>query len=720
MSPPVRTLQLAGLALLLVGALPGVRAHPIVAGYERFYATATAEAELVAGGVLLLNELNCVACHAAPASWRERLPGRGKISLAGVGERLSADALRRFIASPSTFKPGTVMPRLAAPDPAATDGIVAFLQLLTGVGAPRTFPAGEAARGRRLFESVGCVACHAPVGATRYASVPIALAGHYGRDALAAFLQNPLHTRPAGRMPATELSDAEAADLAAYLQPGNATAPAVATSLPREPAAGRSAFAALNCAACHDVGAPAPVRAALPLARVRPEAGCLAPAPAADLPHFSLSAAQSRALTTALRALQAPTPPPALSAEQRVTAKFEQLNCYACHEWRGRGGVEPARAASFATSEVAAESLGELGRLPPRLDQAGRKLTERWLKKLLWDGGGGVRPYLTARMPRYGEPAVGELVAWLGEACRPATPQEIDTSGAKGHQRSAAGRQLIGTGTGGLGCVACHGLLDREPSGVRAVNLTATAQRLRPEYFKALLLDPQGVQPGTIMPPLFAGRESADKEIESLWTYLRELDQNPRLPEGLAVPDAWELKPETPGRPIIFRTFLVGAGTHAIAVGFPDRVHVAFDAFEVRWALAWRGRFLDATANWEERTMPPVTPLGDSPRSLPLWMPLVRLASAGHPWPAACGESAGFSFQGYRVRGDGVPVFRYRVENLTVEDVIEPVAGGAALRRVLFVRGSGDGWFFRGLGDTPPRLVVWHDGRASFEETLAP
>ncbi|WP_218280383.1 c-type cytochrome [Verrucomicrobium spinosum] len=110
-------------------------------------------------------------------------------------------------------------------------------------------------------------------------------------------------------------------------------------------------------------------------------------------------------------------------------------------------------------------------------------------------------------------------------------------------------------GTGGLGCVSCHGLKDRKSLGVPVINLTHTVHRLTPEYFKELLLNPQVTQPGTLMPPLFMGRKKADQEIEQLWTYLKELDQS-RLPEGLLQTGDYEIKPEKSVRPVVFRTFL--------------------------------------------------------------------------------------------------------------------------------------------------------------------
>ncbi len=699
-------------------ALAGfAQAHPIVGAFERFYAE-KAEAAAVEGGLLLLNELNCVACHSPVPAWRERLPGRARSSLVGVGGRLSAAALLDLVQDPARLTPGSAMPQLTAGGRKDDPVLVAYLQSLTAPQATARFPAGNVERGRRLFDSVGCVACHAPSNTTgSYPSVPLGLAAHYDRDALAAFLKDPLHTRPAGRMPATALSDREAADLAEFL--GAKSLPAAPAIAPAERALGRAEFLSRNCMACHETGETLARPVATPLAALRADAGCLLAAPPAGVPRFRLSPAQTRAVTAALTFLQATPLPDPLAAADRLRVKFEQLNCYACHAWRGRGGADEARARHFVAADSAAETLGELGRIPPALDHAGRKLTEAWLEKILWGNGGSVRPYMSVRMPRFGRVAAAEIPAALAEACRPDRPLAIDTSGGFGHQRAPTGRALMGTGNGGLGCVNCHGLKKQEPHGIHAINLTDTAERLRPEYFKALLLDPQGLQPGTIMPPLFTGRAAADKEVESLWTYFKELDQSPMLPEGLAVAGAFELKPEVEGRPIVFRTFLEGAGTQAVAVGHPSGVHAAFDAFEVRWALVWRGRFVDAMQNWEERAMKPVKALGEKPVTLGNRMPFARLETPLDAWPAAFGTRAGYTFKGYRLGPDGVPTFRYSVGGLDVEDTLRPAPNGAAFQRRTVVRGSESGWYYRGLApNAEPQPVVWKNGEAVLEETI--
>ncbi|HEY1110618.1 MAG TPA: hypothetical protein VGE76_18350, partial [Opitutaceae bacterium] len=178
------------------------------------------------------------------------------------------------------------------------------------------------------------------------------------------------------------------------------------------------------------------------------------------------------------------------------------------------------------------------------------------------------------------------------------------------------------------------------------------------------------------------------------------------------------------GRPIVFRTFMEGAGTQAVAVGFPSGVHVAFDAYEVRWALVWRGRFLDAMTNWEERPMKPIKPLGDAPRMLPNHVAFAPLASPADPWPKTFGRYAGYAFKGYRLAADGTPTFRYTLSGLEIEDTLRPAPDGASLKRTVRVRGAatdGGAWYFRGLGaGVSPQPLVLKNGEATFEETFTP
>jgi mono/diheme cytochrome c family protein len=562
--------------------------------------------------------------------------------------------------------------------------------------------------------------------------VPIALASDYNTDALARFLQHPLAARPAGRMPASGLSDQEAADLAAYLKKARSPSPDRSPALVRRSDSapdsllietGRHQFTAQSCHACHDTGdtrQSLPSFKALAALQVDAPTGCLSAPPRVGVPDFQLNESHRRALRLALSTLQSQPEPVAITPAVAVHHYMTRMNCYACHARDGKGGVEPARADYFGSKDESAQSLGEMGYLPPSLDYTGRKLTKAWWDKLLWGEGGAVRPYLKTRMPTFGRASSEAIFSQWVAADQRTPPVTMDISGLRLHQRAHFGRILMGTNDGGLGCITCHGLKDIKAPGIAAIDLTATTQRLHPEYFKELLLNPQALQPGTRMPPMFADRSKADQEIEQLWTYLKEIDQQ-RLPDGLLPLGLYELKPQVAGRPLILRTFLEGAGLQAVAVGFPTQQHLAFDAAEVRWALTWQGRFLDAMSTWEERAMTPAKPLGDNLQSLPLWIPLAQLATPSTPWPTTFGEGAGYRYNGMSLNAAGVPSFHYTVATLEIADTIQPGSAAGKLRRTLQITGGGTGWFFRGLAPDASPIPVRFDpaGHASIEEELS-
>ena len=103
----------AVLAVLGFGLVSGVvvRAAPVVAGFERFHRGKPDALARTEGGLLLLSELNCVACHQLPGG--DGLTSRPRLSLSEAGSRLSLDSLAAFIADPHRVKPGTLMPQVA-------------------------------------------------------------------------------------------------------------------------------------------------------------------------------------------------------------------------------------------------------------------------------------------------------------------------------------------------------------------------------------------------------------------------------------------------------------------------------------------------------------------------------------------------------------------------------------------------------------------------------
>jgi mono/diheme cytochrome c family protein len=651
-------------------------AGPNIPGYERFYRGAeTPEADPVAGGLLLIAELRCTACHEAPEPWKTRLSIPAGPDLTGEGSRRSFVDLCQIVEdSPQSWKPGMRMPAMFAPEADKDAKLSVGYYLASLQEKLPSAPAGDIARGHELYDHVGCAVCHGPY--THPASLPpdqpqeepkypyVAIMPDMPQRALVAFLLDPLHVQPDGRMPSSHLNLQEAADLAAYLlekdqaQIEERTKDA-ARPLPAEAIAeGKKIFAQRGCANCHATGEELHRLSAPPLEKLRSGHGCLAAEPAPPAANFG--SVDVPKIEAALAAIQA-GPPAAFTPAQEVDWQFMRLNCYACHVRGNKGGPDAARLPYFTVNDSGIESLGEIGHLPPNLSHVGRKLTEGWLAKVLWGEGGAVRPYMNVRMPAFGRANTEALIPLLEAADKLETPVQIDTSGLLSHQRAEPGRVLMGTT--GLSCVSCHGLKDKPSLGPPVLRLTHTVERLRPEYFKELLLDPQATQPGTVMPPLFAGRKKASNEIESIWTYLRELDGQP-LPDGLLAQGDFELKPAEAGRPIVFRSFIETGGTHAIGVGFPSGLNACFDAKHCRWTLLWKGRFLDAMENWQDRMMKPIKALG---------------TDLHEPPP----ETAPREFRGYRLEKDGTPVMLYTEAGEQIEDKLEPDPSGQSFVRTI-------------------------------------
>ena len=187
-------------------------------------------------GELLLGELGCASCHAAPDAVRSRLASLVAPLLGKEGLQITPQFLRAYLAAPAQAKPGTTMPDVLAGLSArkradAVDSLVHFL-ISIAPASTATNNSGDSAKvvqGRELFHKAGCVACHAPeiprggtevdgVKRLQAESVPLAsLATKFNVSELSRFLFDPVKFHPAGRMPSLNLTEREANLLAVYL-----------------------------------------------------------------------------------------------------------------------------------------------------------------------------------------------------------------------------------------------------------------------------------------------------------------------------------------------------------------------------------------------------------------------------------------------------------------------------------------------------------------------
>jgi mono/diheme cytochrome c family protein len=658
---------------------------PVIGGLER------AGVEKIAGAVLV-SELGCAACH---STTQAAFAAKAGPDLSAVGARVNGAHLRRFIAGPSNVKSGTTMPDVLAHLPEAERGETAnalahFLATL-GTPAAAALPvAGAVERGRKLYHTVGCVACHSPEKALP-GSVPLGpVAEKYTLASLTAFLQDPLAAHPSGRMPDCHLEHVEAEDIASYLL-REQKAPAEDFQPDATLAAwGKTLFAQHRCDACHSVGEKVAPRVLLELSKVRAGQGCLSEK-RGPWPHYPLSDAQRAALQAAL-VDEAKAWEPAAMVQVTIT----RLNCIACHQRGELGGVATQRSEYFTGRE---ESLGEQGRIPPSLTGVGAKLKSRWLQEVVANGA-GVRPSMNTRMPKYGAANTEPLVAWLKklDTLPPAQFGRVPHA-AKPHN---VGREL--TGTKGFNCIACHTFRGRK-AAIGGPELTTMTERLEDTWFHHFLAQPQRFAPLTVMPSFWPDGKSTLPDVlggdsgqqrDALWQFLA---QGPEAgePAGLVLePLVVEVRDEA----IIVRRAFPGIGKRGIGVGYPGGINLTFDAAQLRLGSVWSGGFIEASGLWRGQGSGQARLLGKNTVNFPPGPAFAVLESSTATWPAldATPGKSPLAFQGYTLDSRQRPTFRYALGDFAVEDIFierPDAAGKLFLERTLKISDPPTGLHFR-------------------------
>jgi hypothetical protein len=459
---------------------------------------------------------------------------------------------------------------------------------------------------------------------------------------------------------------------------------------PAKAAHGKELFASLNCAACHQIDAPG--QKAKPLARLlaRQPSGCLGVVPKKGIPRFEISDRQRVVILAQLGAQAGLSEP--LSPTQQIIRTMTALNCYACHNRDRRGGAEGLRREYFVTA--ANVDLGDEGRIPPNLNGVGAKLRPEWIKTVL-TAGGAVRPYMATRMPQFGAANVGQLPELFDQAdARPdALPQPDVFAPGAAADANKFGRRLVGVG--GLTCIACHMFAGNPSLGAPALDLATAGQRLKWDWFRRYLLDPQALRPGTRMPAFWpngvaANREILDgdpeKQIFAIWAYLARKNFTD-LPNGL-VQGKQEIVADKEA--VMYRNFIEGAGSRAIGVGYPEKANLAFDANDMRLALIWQGAFIDAARHRTGRGSGFEKPLGTNVVQGPPGAPLAILESESAEWPKESGKLAGWQFHGYSLDDKQRPTFRYSWKGVDIEDFPEAVPTNldAGLKRTVTVHAA--------------------------------
>lgn len=703
----------------------GLAAHPLPASDPAWLVR-----DRSLNGLVLAQNLNCASCHAPQSdSLRAVLDDSPAPMLGDVGARINPGWMRMWLTNPHMFNPDTPMPQVLTNEEGKSELIADLTQYLVSLGGPIVRDSQPAnadiiATGMVTYHQIGCVSCHGPLeqlemlpGARPNVPDPTEdfaplqqIMGKMPRSSLASFLKDPVRWHPSGRMPSLNLTDLEAQAVAAYLTDkfSMRMRPSDVELDPVRIERGKEAFVAVGCASCHTLGENHPIErrpmSSIPFESLAGAAtdGCIAPT---ETPRengqvmYSLSSRDRTALKLFLE--EAASWITDQSPARVASASLVRMNCLACHTYADAGGPERAVAAYFESLDDA--DLGDEGRIPPTLSHIGSKLNAAWMREVL-ENAGVARPYMATRMPQFGTANVEHLPETLRAASGVTSVQ--DDGPTHPEDFASIGRHLVGIG--GFNCIQCHSIAGRAGVNVPGPDLALAPERLRHEYFERWILEPSVIHPGTRMPSYFiAGMSPSsqlggdpDQQVNAMWAYLSQGEALP-LPDGLPDPGGFAISVEDD--PVVFRTFMSDVGSRAIAVGYPEKIHVAFDADKARLAMIWMGDFLNAQGAWGGRggtvTDPQQEPIWVAPKG----QPFIVAQSAPNPWPETVANDASI-FHGYELDEERRPTFLYELRSPagTVEVREKPVPGRSgdapSLLRHFALKG-------------PPGAMVWFNGR---------
>ncbi len=445
------------------------------------------------------------------------------------------------------------------------DAITAFIGSLES-GAPPEEPLPDdlddperIARGALLFDQVGCRGCHA-TGAIEEppdrAALPFGpnlerVAERATVPWLAAWLRDPEAMWPNLRMPDLRLTDDERFDIVAFL--GTLRSPEAVPlearwdqAAPDLVADGRAVVERYGCYGCHEIpgfenagrvgadlddfGDKTPDQLAWGESDVEcegPELECWTTVKIQSprsvqgqdltltMPDADLSDDDARALAVFVLAHRTTTVPEAYRhhpseadvALQRGERLVAQRNCRGCHEI-GRNEIpvmwddevidvdyEPIGGEILQYYDVPTSG-------PPPLTFAGSKFQYDWVFEFL-SAPTRIRPWLVVRHPSFvwtdeQKETVIRFFAARNDSPYPFVVQDEPVLAEEDRAEAIAMFEH-------MQCIRCHMLSSAESlePGELSPDLALTSTRLRVGWLRGWLLDPQHVQPGTMMPTYF-------------------------------------------------------------------------------------------------------------------------------------------------------------------------------------------------------------------------
>lgn len=538
-------------------------------------------------GRRLAAEYGCFGCHKVEAALAVERWKAGP-SLMHVQSKLDSDWIVRWLHNPKEFRHSTKMPQIFdvenTSDPESLDkntaaiaGIAAYLMknsdAVAIAEAPKT---GNAEKGKKRIEEVGCLGCHTvgTLNANHHGPELIGMGSKVKADWLFDWVKNPKHFSPGTRMPSLRLSDEEAADITAFLLSDHnekfeaARAPYVkpevvssmtleflSSGMRHEDAEkkitemsaeeqleflGSKMIAHQGCYGCHDIKG---FESAKPIGTELTYEG------SKDLSKFdfgfaNISRTKQDWIAQKIRA-------PRSYDQGKVKAYFEKLKMphFGFTEEQTdalttfvlslqKTDIPMEMQKNLTDAEKATESgrlivqklncqgchtvdgvdgrvramMTDPGAMPPVLNGEGKKVKEPWLYHFLNEPV-TIRPWLTYRMPTF-EFQDSDLNSVISYFNN---LSDVPV-GFVSQEKPATTPEMLKQGQSlfeQLQCIKCH-KANPEPglsASFLAPDLTMTKDRIRPSWVLDWLKDPSAVQDGTMMPGFWPDGYSALPDI---------------------------------------------------------------------------------------------------------------------------------------------------------------------------------------------------------------
>ena len=478
-------------------------------------------APILSEGKNLFLKLGCHGCHLALGFETEDKVGP---RLTRINSKVNPSWLYRWVQDPREYLPKTRMPDFGFSKKEAL-AVTAYLVAASDkeYKLPVQFKGGTPANGKKLFESVGCQACHTLNGkGEKFAPDLSNIGNKVNVNWLVSWIDNPAHYNNRSKMPDLRLTTADSSDIAAYLiqfgKPKHIKGIESLLNHPEVIEKGEKIARRRGCFACHDIkGMEAEGRIAPELSsfgrkmiselefgdahiphnweswvrtKLKKPDSFATERVLDKMPNFHLTPDEINSLVVLLKGFNGTKVPikyrkiptdkeKILERGRRLITKF---NCKGCHNVEGEGGL--------------IQKYLELPtQYPPPLDEGtyhvGERIKASWLYSFLQNPT-PVRTWVKTKMPtfNFSSQEVRDLTSYF-EALAPGdVGYESGINVSKTDPEIEAGAKIVNY----MDCGKCH------DDGEKGIDFSIAGKRLRQDWIPKWLKDTREMIPWTKMP----------------------------------------------------------------------------------------------------------------------------------------------------------------------------------------------------------------------------